>query len=182
MNNPFAAQNVGGFTEIIADVRLLTNPIEIALYARCEIDFWGITSGANPLGVTCQVTHFTGTEFAVHLGRDRNPKGVGNLFGYCSNTYSGTAPDVYGQAVKLIIFGGEQIRARDIFNERKVPGLFAIFVKDWRQTVEETRAENGDDAGVGIEDRLTRAVGAGVAQCNRRDSDLFAPKQDQFFL
>ena len=111
-----------------------------------------------------------------------NPKRVRNLFGDFPNAHAGATADVDGQAVELVALGGEQVRARDVFDEGEIAGLLPIFVKDRREIVEKARAENRDDAGVRIEDRLARPVGARVAKRDGRNPDLFAPKQDEFFL
>ena len=82
----------------------------------------------------------------------------------------------------MIGLGREQIGTRNIFNEREIAGLFAIFVQHRRQIVEQARAENRDHAGVGIKNRLARSVRARVTERDRRNTDLFSPQQHEFFL
>ena len=92
------------------------------------------------------------------------------------------AADVDRQPIERVGGGRQQIGARDVFHEREIARLLAVFVEDRREIVEQTRAEDRDHAGVGIEDRLARTVGAGVAQRDGRNARLFAPEQDQPFL
>ena len=107
---------------------------------------------------------------------------VGNLLGHFANRNAAAAADIYRQAIELVGFRREQIGARDVFDEGQVARLFAIFEKNRRQIVEQARAENRDHSGVRIEDRLARAVGAGITQRHRRNADLFSPEQHQLFL
>src|SRR5205085_9660284 len=72
MNDAFAAQNVGGFAKIVADVRLLANPIEITPDPGGKINLRRVTRRANPLGAAREVAHFAGPEFAVYFRRDLN--------------------------------------------------------------------------------------------------------------
>ena len=92
-----------------------------------------------------------------------------------------SAPDIHRQAVELIGGGREQIGARDVFDEGKIARLFAIFVKNRRQIVEQARAENRDHAGVWIEDRLARPVGAGIAQARRSGCRFVCPRAEPVF-
>ncbi len=89
---------------------------------------------------------------------------------------------VNGQAVELVGSGHEQVGARDVFDEAEVAGLAAVLVHDRRLVVEQARAEDGDDAGVGVEERLARAVGAGVTQGHGGDAGLLAPEENEALL
>src|SRR5260370_17474465 len=107
---------------------------------------------------------------------------MGAWFGNLANRPPAAAADVHSQSVELVCLGGKQIGARDIFNEGKVTCLLAIFIKDRRQVVQQTRAENRNHAGVRIEDRLARSVSAGITQRDRGNTDLLPPKKYQSLL
>src|SRR5882757_4483282 len=92
------------------------------------------------------------------------------------------AADVYRQAIEPVRLCREQIRARDIFNERKVARLLAVFVKHGRQIIQQTCAENRNHARVWIEDRLARTVRARVTQSDRGNTGLLSPEQYEPFL
>src|SRR6266568_708636 len=56
------------------------------------------------------------------------------------------------------------------------------FARAMSSTNEKSRAENRDHASIGIENGLARSVSARVTKRNRRDPNLFAPKQDKLLL
>src|SRR5215475_10299407 len=70
MNNAFVLQDVARFAEVIANVRLLSDPVDVTRDAFAEIDDWFVTGGTRQRGITGEMTHFTGTKFAVQLRRD----------------------------------------------------------------------------------------------------------------
>src|SRR5258708_1078704 len=117
MNDAFAAKNVGGFAEVIAHVRLLPDPIKITPDARGEIDLRRISRRADAFRVAGEMPHLAGTKFVVHFRRDPNVERVGDLLGDFPNADTFTAADVNRQAIELVAFGGEQIRACDVFHE-----------------------------------------------------------------
>lgn len=51
MNDPFAAKNVRGFAEIIADIGLLPDPIEVTANAGGEIDLRRVAGGTDAFGI-----------------------------------------------------------------------------------------------------------------------------------
>ena len=136
MNNAFVLQDVARFTEVIANVRLLPDPVDVTRDAFAEIDGWFVTSGPRQRGIAREMTHFAGAKFAVDLGCDVYLQNVGKLFRYFANRCAASATDIYGQSIELIGFGGEQVRAGDIFDEREIASLLAVFVQHWRQIVQ----------------------------------------------
>src|SRR5205085_12378707 len=126
MNDPFAAKNIRRFAKIIAHVGLLTDPIEITADASGEIDLRRVSSRADAFRVAGEMAHFAGTKFAIHFRRDVNAKCIGNSFGHFANADTAAAADIHGKAVELVRFGREQIRAGDVFDERKIARLLTI--------------------------------------------------------
>src|SRR5262249_55187045 len=76
----------------------------------------------------------------------------------------------------------EQIRARNVFDEREVARLLAVFVQHRRQIIQQACAKNCYHAGIWIEDRLPRSVRAGVTQRDRGNADLLSPEQHEALL
>src|SRR6476660_6904371 len=72
MNNAFVLQDVARFAEVIANVRLLSDPVDITRNAVAEIDGWFVTGGLRHGGVAREMTHFAGAKFAVELRPDLN--------------------------------------------------------------------------------------------------------------
>src|ERR1041385_5946363 len=128
------------------------------------------------------MTHFAGAKFTVHFRCDVDLERGGDYLGHFANGHAVAAADVHRQSVEFVGFGGEQVGPGDVFNKRHVTGLVAVFVKDGWQIIQQSGAENRNHAGVGIEDRLARAIGAGVAQRYGGDPGLFSPEQDEPFL
>ena len=147
-----------------------------------QIDLRDITRGPNRIRPADKMAHFARAKFTINFRRDFDSERVGNPLRNLADGHAFLAADVYRQAIESISCGGEQIRARDIFNERKIAGLLAVFIKNRRQIIEQTRAKNRDHAGIGIEDRLSRSVSARVTQRDGWDPDLFSPEQYQFLL
>src|SRR5437870_6880625 len=176
MNDAFALKNARGFAKIVTHVRLLPNPIQITTNPRRQIDLWLIPRRPDAIGATSEVSYFTGTKFSLRLRCDVNIQRFGDQFGYFPNAHAPPAPDIHRKTIELVGFHREQIRPRNVLDERKIACLLAIFVEHGRQVVKQTRAEDRDHSCVGIEDRLTRAVGARITQGNCGDSDLLAPK------
>src|SRR5215217_6690170 len=58
----------------------------------------------------------------------------------------------------------------------------AVFVDERRLVVEQPGAEDGDDTGVRIEDRLPGSVGAGIAKGDDGDTGRPAPGKSESFL
>ena len=90
--------------------------------------------------------------------------------------------DVHGEAIERVGFSGEQICARDIFDERKIARLLAIFVQHGRQIVQQSRAKNRNHTRIRIEDRLTRSVSTGVTQRDCGNADLLSPEKHKPLL
>src|SRR6478735_2385761 len=95
MNNAFVLQDVARFAEVIANVRLLSDPVDVTRDAFAEIDSWFIASGSRQRRVACEVTHFAGAKFAVDLRRDINFQNVGKLFRDFANRCAASAANVY---------------------------------------------------------------------------------------
>src|ERR1041384_6966293 len=129
MNDAFAPKNVCGFAEIIANIGLLADPIEVAADTSREIDLRSVARGANARRIAREMAHFAGTKFAVHFGRNVDVERIGNLFRDLANTNALAAADVDRQAIELVALRGEQVRARDVFDEGHVASLFAILIK-----------------------------------------------------
>src|SRR6266566_1475040 len=70
MNNAFVLQDVARFAEVIANVRLLSDPVDITRDAFAEIDSWFVTGGSRQRGIAGEMAHFAGAKFAVDLRRD----------------------------------------------------------------------------------------------------------------
>ena len=78
------------------------------------------------------MTHLAWAKFAVYLRRDLDAERIRNCFRNLANRYAAAAADVHWQSVKLIRFGRQQVRPCDVFNERKIACLLAIFIEHWR--------------------------------------------------
>ena len=79
MNNAFVLQDLAGFAEVIADVRLLSDPVDVTRNAFAEIDSWLVTGGSRQLRIAGEMAHFARTKFAIELGRDINFQNIGKL-------------------------------------------------------------------------------------------------------
>src|SRR5438034_6895651 len=64
--------------------------------------------------------HLAGPKFAVNFRRDSNSERIGNALRNLAHGHAFLAPDVHRQAIQHISRSGEQIRARDILDERKI--------------------------------------------------------------
>src|SRR6266496_2115581 len=60
MNNAFVLQDVARFAEVIANVRLLSDPVDVTRDAFAEIDGWFVTGGLRQRGITREVAHLPG--------------------------------------------------------------------------------------------------------------------------
>src|SRR2546430_7494768 len=125
MHNAFVAQRFGSLAEVIAHVALRANPIKIAINALRQIDLRGITRGPNCIRPADKVAHFPRTEFPINFRRNSYSERVGNSLCNFADGHSFFTADVYWSAIESISCGGEEIRARDIPNERKIAGLLA---------------------------------------------------------
>ncbi len=96
MNNAFVLQDVARFAEVIANVRLLSDPVDVTRDAFAEIDSWFVTGGSRQRGVAREMAHFAGAKFAVDLRRDIDLQNVGKLFRDFANRCAASAADVYG--------------------------------------------------------------------------------------
>ena len=96
MNNAFVLQDVARFAEVIANVRLLSDPVDVTRDAFAEIDGWFVTGGSRQRGVAREMAHFAGAKFAVELRRDINFQNVGKLFRDFANRCAASAADIYG--------------------------------------------------------------------------------------
>src|SRR4029077_9136698 len=96
MNNALILQNLARFTEVIPNVRLLSDPVDVTRDAFAEIDRWFVTGRSRQRGVAREMTHFAGTKFAVELRGDDDPQNVGKLFPDFANRCAASAADVYG--------------------------------------------------------------------------------------
>ena len=135
MNDTFAFQDLARFAEVIANVRLLFDPIDIAQDAFPEVDGWFVTCRSSQLSVAGEVAHFAGPKFAVDLGRDVDFQNVRKLLRYLVNRCAASVTDVYGQSIELVGFGRETVRARNLFDEGKIARLLAIFIKHRRKII-----------------------------------------------
>src|SRR5438105_14986441 len=182
MNYSFVAQNFSGFAEVIPHVALQTNPIKITAESVFQIDLRNITRSPDPFRPADQMAHLPGPKLPIDFRLDLYSKRTGNSLRNFAHANGFAAADIHWQPIERIRFGSEEISPRNILHKRKIAGLFSIFVEHRRQTVEQTRAENRDHAGVGVEDRLSRPVGAGITKRDCWDPGLFSPKQHQFLL
>src|SRR6267154_4649333 len=73
MNNAFVLQDVARFAEVIANVRLLSDPVDVTRHAFAEIDSWFVTGGPRQRGIAGEMAHFAGAKFTVDLRRDVYP-------------------------------------------------------------------------------------------------------------
>ena len=120
MDDAFAAQNVGGFAEVVAHIGLAADPIEVTADAGREIDLWPITSRANALGAAGEVAHFSWEKVTVRFRRDLNAERIGNLLGNFADWDAATTPAIHWQAVEVVGRGREQIGARDVVDEAEI--------------------------------------------------------------
>src|SRR4029077_176544 len=95
MNNAFVLQDVARFAEVIANVRLLSDPVDVTRDAFVEIDGWFVTGGPRQGGITREVAHFARAKVAVDRRRDVDPQNVGKLFRDFANRCAASAADVY---------------------------------------------------------------------------------------
>src|SRR6476660_3043495 len=95
MNNAFVLQDVARFAEVIANVRLLSDPVDVTRDAFAEIDGWFVTGGPHQRGVAREMTHFAGADFAGEFRRDINFQNVGKLCRDFANRGAASAADVY---------------------------------------------------------------------------------------
>src|SRR4030095_7143462 len=174
--------NLFRFVEVIANVGLRANPVDVALDPFFELNLRLVASCANFRGVAREMPHLAGTKLAAYFRFNVDLEQARKDLRDLTDRRSLAAADVDCLALELVRLRGEQIRARDVFNKREIARLFAIFVEDGRQIVEQARAENCDHAGVGIKNRLARSVGERVPERDRWDSNLFSPEQYKFFL
>src|SRR5437868_14000511 len=110
------------------------------------------------------MAHFAGAKIAACLRFDVDLEQRRQDLGNFSNWCAFAAADIDGNSVNLASLRGEQIGPRNIVDEREIACLFAIFIKHWRQIVEQSSAKNCDHAGVWVEDRLAWPVGARVTE------------------
>ena len=96
MNNAFVLQDVARFAEVIANVRLLSDPVDVTRDAFAEIDRWFVTGGSRQRGITGEMAHFAGAKFTVDLRRDVDLQNVGKLFRDFANRCATCAADVHG--------------------------------------------------------------------------------------
>src|SRR5438477_6096380 len=127
MNDPFAAKNIRRFAKIIAHVGLLPDPVEIPADAAGEIDLRHVAGCTDAFCVAGEMAHFAGTKLAFGFGRYMNAERIGNLLGDFPDAHTFAAADINGKAIELVRFRREKIRARDIFDEREIARLLAIF-------------------------------------------------------
>src|SRR5215475_14479851 len=182
MNNAFVLQDVARFAEVIADVRLPSDPVDVTRDAFAKVDGWFVIGGSRPRRVAREMTHFAWTKLAIDLRRDVDLQNVGKLFRDLANRCAMCAADIYGEAIQLVGLGREQIRTSNIFYERKIPRLLAVFVQHWRQIIQQACAKNCDHAGVRIEDGLARPVCAGVTKRDCGNAYLLSPEQHEPLL
>src|SRR5215468_1281614 len=128
------------------------------------------------------MAHLAGTELTLRERHDTNSERVGNRAGDLADRDRPATTNVDRQAIELVRLRRQQVGAGDVFDKAEIARLGAVFIEDRRLLIEQTRAENGNDAGVWVEDRLARAIGTGVTQRHRRNAGLLAPGQDELFL
>src|SRR2546423_13209262 len=109
-----------------------------------QIDQRDIPRGPNRIRPTNEMPHFAGTKFAVNFWRDSYSERVGKALRDLAHCHAFAATDVYRQAIEPVRGSGEQIRARDILDERKIARLLTILVKNRRQIIESARTEKCD--------------------------------------
>src|SRR5262245_30609209 len=120
MNNALVLQDVVRFAEVIANVGLLSDPVDVTHDAFIEIDGCLVTCGPCQRGVAGEMTHFAGTKFTVEFGRDVDFQNVSKLLSNLANRCAASATYVYGQPIQLVGLGSEQVSACDIFDEGKI--------------------------------------------------------------
>ena len=147
-----------------------------------ELYPWFVTGRTNLRRVAGEVAHFAGTKFTARFRFDVDLEQLRQNLRHFANRDALAAARVHGKSVELVGFSREQIRARDVLDEREIASLLAILVENRREIVQQTGAENRDDTGVRIENRLARPVSARITERDGWDADLFSPKQHEFFL
>src|SRR5439155_14514830 len=96
MNNAFVLQDLARFAEVIANVRLFSDPVDITRDAFTEIDGRLVTGGTRQRSIAGKVAHFAGAKFAIDLGRDVDLQNVGKLFRDLADRCPVCAADVHG--------------------------------------------------------------------------------------
>ena len=94
-----------------------------------------ITGSPNRIRPADEMPHLAGPKFAVNFRRDSNSERIGNALRNLAHGHAFLATDVHRQAIQHVSRSGEQIRARDILDERKIARLLSILVKDRGQTI-----------------------------------------------
>ncbi len=182
LDDALGAQTSFGLGEVVVDGSLGLDPVDVATDALLERGLRLVTNCADAGDVGDERTDFAGAELAAGERLKLYAKAIRDDAGEVADAGGAPAAHVDGQAIERVRGGDEEVGAGDVFHEAKVPGLTAVLVHDRRQLVEEARAEDGDDAGIGVEERLARTVGAGVTEGDGGDAGLLAPEQDQAFL
>src|SRR5690242_14425933 len=117
MNYSFVAQNFSGFAEVIAHVRLRTNPIKITAKSFFQIHQWNVTRSPDPLRPADKMAHLPGPKLPIDFRRDRYSKRIGNSLRNFAHTPGFAAADIYRQTIERVRFRSQEIGPRNIFYE-----------------------------------------------------------------
>src|SRR6266404_4833248 len=117
MNDPFAAQNLFRIAEVIADVGLGADPIDVARDSDFEFDLRFVAGRANLRRIAGEMAHFAGSKFAACFWFDVDLEQSRKNLRHFADRCSLTAADIHRESIEAIGLRGQQVRARDVFDE-----------------------------------------------------------------
>ena len=160
LDDAFGAQPCFGSPEVVFDRALGLDPGDIARDSSLDRGLRFIADGADAGYIGDQRTNLAGAELASGNGFEGDPELIGDDGGQFTHAGSTATADIDRLPVEFVRGGCEQVGTGDVLDEAKVAGLAAIFIENGRLAIQQAGAEDGDDAGVGIEERLARPIGA----------------------
>src|SRR5215203_3132187 len=182
LDHATAAQHPFRGGEVLSDRPLRSHPIKVAIYPPAQIRARCKSERPKARGIGDQGPHLARPELAWKKRRDRLAQAIREESGQVPYGDRLPGPNVEDLPIRARIDGYEQVRPRHVLDEDQIARLPAILVDDRRQIIGEAGAEDGDDPGIGVEQRLPRTVGGGVAERNRRDARGSSPADDQPLL
>lgn len=152
MDDALGAQACLGFREVVFDSALSLDPVDIAGDSFFDRGSRFVADCADAGYIGDQRTNLAGAKLASRKRFEVDAELVCDDRGQITHAGGTSAADVGGQAIERVGSGCEQIGAGDVLDEAEVAGLAAIFIEDGGLSVQQARAEDGDDARIGIEE------------------------------
>src|SRR5262249_44498314 len=115
------------------------------------------------------VPDIAGPVFAGDLGLDLDTQGGAKKPSCLLDDHRSPAPDVEGAANGAVGAQREPAGFRNISHMYKVTALLAVFEYQRRARVEQARGEDGENAAVGVRQRLMGPVDVKETQCDSRN-------------